>query len=1613
MNYFNRSLCIFLCVFCSALYAQQITVDNTVSPLDLIQNTLIQGCVEVSNISSPSNGNSIGLGSFGYFDRGPSSFPFQNGIVLTTGNANAAGNGQNNAILNDGDNTWGTDNDLETALGITDLFNATSIEFDFISISNQIQFNYILASEEYFGNNPCDYSDGFAFLIREAGTGDPYVNIALIPGTTIPVNTNTVHDEIVGFCEASNSDYFDGYNMGETNYNGRTTVLSATATIQPNIQYQIKLVIADQTDENYDSAVFIEGNSFNASVDLGEDFSTCASNVLLDGNVNNIDADYSWYFNDALIPSATQPTFNAVQTGNYRVEIELPFVSGSCIIEDDINLVLSSTQSSDPISDYNLCDDISNDGIETFDLSTKDAEVLASVPTGNYTHSYHLSSSQALSNNNAITEPIQNTTNPQIIHVRIQDTSNGCLAFSTIQLNVAQSPTIIDPTPLEVCDNQTPDGSTAIDLNALKDNEITNGQTNLVVTYHSNAADAASISNALPMPYTNTNVNEQLFVSVTNPESGCNSTTTLDITVLETPIINLEPHYIDACDADHDGFADFDLTSIIPEVLEGLTGVSVTFHTTEEDALTGANPIANETNYTNSNSEEQSIYIRVESNTTGCASITPVEIHTNLLLTATNIVDFTACDIDNDNEELFDFSSIAQNIINNLQDVTVNFYETESDRDNQTNAINQGIAYTNQSNPQTIYLSLESPTCTDVAEFELILFPIIEFNSVVSLNACDDDQDGLTTINLSQFDADVTHGIEGFSVSYFLTETDAINNTNPLPNFYNNVSNPFTLYPRIMSNDTGCADYNSFEVQVLPAPDTEKPEDIIICDADRDGFSNINLNNSIPNSILATPNRTVTFHNSLVNANLNTNPVTDVSNYNAQTETVYMRVENSTSGCYAIEELSITINTLPYIGDLTNHIDDYNFCEDETDGIGEFIFENKDAEALDGQTGKDVSYYLNASDAINKTNAIDKTSVYENITNPQEIHIRIDNITDPSCYTTSSFNVEVGTNPEYNEPTHWFVCDDTSNDGSEIFDLSDKIDEISNGITDIESVKFYTTEQDAINSTNEIPLQYTNSVNPQQIFVQIDNGTICKSITSFVINVIQAPNVSTPQPLIECDDDTDGSLIFDLTSAESNILDVRQEDLEINYYANLVDSESDTNEILDPENFTNTSNPQTVYLKVTNTVSNCALSLPIELIVNQPPIINDFVAYNICANANNSVDLTEINEVVTDNNFNVLFSYFSNEADAIANTNALDTNYTYTSNNDSLFVRTEYSTTHCSMYYEFTLNVNPLPLANQPNNLEACDDDFDGILEFNLLQQNTAILGGQNPNLYTVTYHNTALQANENNSALATDYMAFNNETIYARVENNNTECYNITNFSAIINPLPVTDILDQVICLDNSPLLVSANTNNPTDQYLWSTGETIPEIEITDTGSYWVTITTEFGCETTRTFEVSESEAANIEVTEVVDFSDPNNITVTISGIGNYRYQLDNFPPQESNVFENVAMGYHTVRIIDLNGCADVTKEVLVVDIPKFFTPNGDGNFDTWHIVGIETLPGTTITIFDRYGKFIKQINANTAGWDGYYNGNKMPASDYWYVAEVKRGSIAFQVKGHFTLRR
>ncbi|QLJ56653.1 T9SS type B sorting domain-containing protein [Flavobacterium psychrophilum] len=88
------------------------------------------------------------------------------------------------------------------------------------------------------------------------------------------------------------------------------------------------------------------------------------------------------------------------------------------------------------------------------------------------------------------------------------------------------------------------------------------------------------------------------------------------------------------------------------------------------------------------------------------------------------------------------------------------------------------------------------------------------------------------------------------------------------------------------------------------------------------------------------------------------------------------------------------------------------------------------------------------------------------------------------------------------------------------------------------------------------------------------------------------------------------------------------------------------------------------------------------------------------------------------------------------------------------------------------------------------------------------------------------------------------------------------------------------------------------------------------------------------------------------------------------------------------------------------------MLGVPKYFTPNGDGIHDYWNVEGITATfnANTTITIFDRFGKLIKQISPLDQGWDGTDNGQKLPATDYWYTIQFENGK---NIKGNFSLKR
>jgi gliding motility-associated-like protein len=281
------------------------------------------------------------------------------------------------------------------------------------------------------------------------------------------------------------------------------------------------------------------------------------------------------------------------------------------------------------------------------------------------------------------------------------------------------------------------------------------------------------------------------------------------------------------------------------------------------------------------------------------------------------------------------------------------------------------------------------------------------------------------------------------------------------------------------------------------------------------------------------------------------------------------------------------------------------------------------------------------------------------------------------------------------------------------------------------------------------------------------------------------------------------------------------------------------------------------------------------------------------------------------------------------------------------------------------------------------------------------------------------------------DSNLYRNETspyqqqIVVRVDNeNNNICIGLGfHITLEVTELPAFDLLDhQILCLNElQPKGPPIHVENPRGNYTyeWRDANGVLLVsnetsifEVPKAGDYFVTAISNNNCERTRKTTVETSGIAIIESVDIVDLSENNSITVHVSGLGNYEFALDdiNGDYQDENHFDMISGGKHTIYVRDKNNCGIQSEEVVILNISKFFTPNGDGINDTWQVNGVSSQPNSKIFIFDKFGKLLKQIDANGMGWDGIYNGKLLPSSDYWYMVELEDGRIQ---RGHFSLIR
>ena len=335
------------------------------------------------------------------------------------------------------------------------------------------------------------------------------------------------------------------------------------------------------------------------------------------------------------------------------------------------------------------------------------------------------------------------------------------------------------------------------------------------------------------------------------------------------------------------------------------------------------------------------------------------------------------------------------------------------------------------------------------------------------------------------------------------------------------------------------------------------------------------------------------------------------------------------------------------------------------------------------------------------------------------------------------------------------------------------------------------------------------------------------------------------------------------------------------------------------------------------------------------------------------------------------------------------------------------------------ITVFETPTAGKPIDYVICDDvQNDGIETFNLSTKTSDILNGKSESDFKVAYFESYQDAIDHQNLLPLQYVnKQKSQKLYAKVTNRlNASCNDITSFNITVNSTPVIDMNEVWYLCPGERLPIYLNSKH--DKYEWSNGGSGSQIIVDKSGVYTITVYNlntdkqSMSCGATKTIQVLDVERPKSISVESKDWTaSTNTISINVEGIGNYTYSIDGYTFQENNVFSNLESGDYEVYVKGDGGCILYSKEVSLLNYPKYFTPNDDGFNDYWKINFSKTEPDIEVVIYNRYGKLINKITSVDKGWDGTFNGLRLPTDDYWFV--VNRPSKNLQHRGHFTLKR
>ncbi len=1528
-------------------FSQPIIVNTTTNTVpQLVNDVLINTpCLNVTNITWKTGTDFGSSNGIGFFENTNPNFPIQSGVILSTGNVvNAPG--PNNTMLNDGNEAWTGDADLESTLAAAGIAmisaNATVLEFDFTPISPNFSFDFIFASEEY-GNFQCRYSDAFAFLLTNLNTGVT-TNLAVVPNTTIPISVITIRNFLFNStCPSANESFFGRFNGGTnaatspTNFNGQTTLLSASSVLTPSVPYHIKLVIADRLDYQSDSAIFLSSNSFNIGQDvLGPDLTIANNSALCLGSsyeiatgLNAVNYSFIWKKDNVILPGEISPTLTVTTPGTYSITYQN--LSGNCTpITNSIVIEYSSQISTQNPIDIYRCDTGATNYIFNLDSNTSLVKTGLNAAT---VVTYY--STEANANATANPLPLQYTsTNNTTIYVRIQVPS-GCYVVKSFNLLTAPPPVAIQPPDQNKCETLKDTNKAVFNLINLK-NIILGSQSTTIysVSFFTSQTDANNNTNPISQSAYYNNItfynssNTTIYVRAQNSsDPSCFSITSFNLIVLPLPLIDELENVI----------------SCTPHTLAPL--LNGNYFTAPNGGGTAmfAGDIITET---------QTIYIFNQPN--GPASCPASNSFTVTILDLEEITpkDVTKCD-----------SYILPSITNG------NFY-TQSGGNG--TIIPSGTVI-NSSQTVYFYFNLVDATepCIIDSNFQVTILPSIPLTAVQDVFECTSytlpplingkyypNEDGFgteipagTVITSSQniYIFSTTGGVAPcitqvqFMVTIGLNAPPDVHQCNgyTLPNlaignYYTgpagsgnilaagtviNTNTIIYIFQPTTSGQNNCVNNLSFNLSF------DQPEVTILPSV------------SVCGSYILPQIQNGDYFTAQSGGGTQLLPGQQVTS----SQTIYI-FERLSPTCANESNFEVTIIGLPLIDSRS----DIDICN-------QYIL----TPLTNGNyyTGPNGSGTMLAGG-----NAITSTDL---------IYIYAVSDTTPACSIQNSFQINIFSTTT-DAPANVIACDSYTLPSLEI--EGSNYFSASGGFSGIGTV---------IPTGTAITASQTIYVYKEEI---IREGFQCAAENSFTVTINYTPVISAIPNVNACDSN-------ELPAITTG-----------NYFT----GPNGSGTILAPG--TSITSPQTIYVFAhTNTNPDCfsesSFFVNVFNVDDQPDV-------TVC----NSYTLPSLTSgkyyTGTNGSGNQLFAG-----------NTISTSQTI-----FIFLESNFLPV-CSDESSFVITIIESPIANPVPiiNRTICDTDGtnDGLYLFNLSQLTTDVLGSQIGNEFTVSYYESMSNAQFQINPVTTS----NNATIYVRINNMlTTNCFDIKTINIIVNKLPIPTPVDGAVCIDNetgtlinsytlvSGLNASAHTfiwTNEANQIL-GTNATYSAIA---SGIYTVVATNILtGCESEPVqATVIQSELATVSYIVDSDFADNQKIIITASGFGgDYEYQLDGGAYQDSNIFENVSSGIHFVNVRDKNGCGITPIQVLVINYPKFFTPNDDGYNDTWNIKDLRTNSSARIIIYDRYGKFITSLSPGGAGWNGTYNGKMIPSDDYWFtVYYTNSNNISAEFRAHFSMMR